>query len=286
MFGGRHPIVVAEEGGRFLAFAATSTYRARACYDGVAELRNRRHPLFGANQNVAIDDGSLRGLHLTGARPGGGPYALVPLCGHATLAAAHVLWETERVPAATAIAFETLSGRLGAERESDGWIRLDFPALPPQREVCAPPPGLLSALGLPSAAALGVYEVPRPSASDGPSWLVELTSLAALRALAPDFRALRAVAGHAVIATARGEGEHDFASRFLAPKAGVDEDPVTGSAHCSLAPFWCARLGRSELCGVQLSARTGVVRVRARGARVHLLGEAVTVLRGELRADS
>jgi PhzF family phenazine biosynthesis protein len=214
------------------------------------------------------------------------PAVEVPLCGHATLAAAHVLWETERVPAATAIAFETLSGRLGAERESDGWIRLDFPALPPQREVCAPPPGLLSALGLPSAAALGVYEVPRPSASDGPSWLVELTSLAALRALAPDFRALRAVAGHAVIATARGEGEHDFASRFFAPKAGVDEDPVTGSAHCSLAPFWCARLGRSELCGVQLSARTGVVRVRARGTRVHLLGEAVTVLRGELRADS
>jgi PhzF family phenazine biosynthesis protein len=214
------------------------------------------------------------------------PAVEVPLCGHATLASAHVLWETGRVPAAAAIAFETLSGRLAAERESDGWIRLDFPALPPQREACAPPPGLLTALGLPSAAALGVYEVPRPSASDGPSWLVELPSLAALRALAPDFRALRTVAGHAVIATARGEGEHDFASRFFAPKAGVDEDPVTGSAHCSLAPFWCARLGRSELSGVQLSARTGVVRVRARGARVHLLGEAVTVLRGELRAES
>ena len=87
-----------------------------------------------------------------------------------------------------------------------------------------------------------------------------------------------------MIATARGEGEYDFASRFFAPKAGVDEDPVTGSAHCSLAPFWCARLGRAELRGVQLSARTGVVRVRERGARVHLLGEAVTVLRGELRA--
>jgi predicted PhzF superfamily epimerase YddE/YHI9 len=127
-----------------------------------------------------------------------------------------------------------------------------------------------------------VHEVPRPSASDGPSWLVELASVAALRALAPDARALRAVPGHAVIATARGEGEHDFGSRFFAPKAGIDEDPVTGSAHCSLAPFWAARLGRRELSGIQLSSRTGVVRVRALGERVHLLGQAVTVLRGEL----
>jgi PhzF family phenazine biosynthesis protein len=212
------------------------------------------------------------------------PAVEVPLCGHATLASAHVLWETERVAAAAAIVFETRSGRLAAERESDGWIRLDFPALPPERVPSTPPPGLLAALGLANATAPPVHEVPRPRASDGPSWLVELPSPGALRALAPDFRALRAVAGHAVIATARGEGEHDFASRFFAPKAGVDEDPVTGSAHCSLAPFWCARLGRSELCGVQLSARTGVVRVRARGSRVHLLGEAVTVLRGELRA--
>ncbi|HEU4428123.1 MAG TPA: PhzF family phenazine biosynthesis protein, partial [Myxococcota bacterium] len=105
-----------------------------------------------------------------------------------------------------------------------------------------------------------------------------------LRALTPDFAALRRVAGHAVIATAPGEDSHDFVSRFFAPKAGVDEDPVTGSAHCSLAPFWSARLGKSELSGLQLSQRTGIVRVRARGSRVHLLGRAVTVLRGELVA--
>jgi PhzF family phenazine biosynthesis protein len=214
------------------------------------------------------------------------PAVEVPLCGHATLASAHVLWDTGRAKPTQSLAFETLSGRLGAERESDGWIRLDFPALPPRPEPCPPPPGLIAALGLDASAAPRVYEVPRPNANDGPSWLVELASTAELRGLAPDFRALRGIAGHAVIASARGEGEgeHDFASRFFAPKAGVDEDPVTGSAHCSLAPFWCARLGRSELTGVQLSQRTGVVRVRSRGTRVHLLGEAVTVLRGELRA--
>jgi PhzF family phenazine biosynthesis protein len=209
------------------------------------------------------------------------PAVEVPLCGHATLASAHVLWETARVKRGEAIAFATLSGTLAAEAEGD-WIRLDFPALPPRAEPCASPPGLLAALGIVQAS---VHEVPRPNASDGPSWLVVLPSEAALLALRPDFRALREIAGHAVIATARGEaGERDFVSRFFAPKAGVDEDPVTGSAHCTLAPYWCERLGRDELTGVQLSQRTGIVRVRHLGARVHLLGRAVTVLRGELVA--
>jgi len=208
------------------------------------------------------------------------PAVEVPLCGHATLASAHVLWETGE--ASEALAFETLSGRLTAAREGE-WICLDFPSLPPRGEPAPPPAGLLEALGV-SAKEVGTYEVPRPNASDGPSWLAELASAAALRALAPDFRALHGVAGHAVIATARGDGENDFVSRFFAPKAGVDEDPVTGSAHCSLAPFWSARLGRDELTGLQLSQRTGSVRVRARGARVQLLGRAVTVLRGELFA--
>jgi predicted PhzF superfamily epimerase YddE/YHI9 len=142
----------------------------------------------------------------------------------------------------------------------------------------------MNTLGLDTDGTARVYEVPRPNASDGPSWLVELASVSALRAVAPDFRGLSSVAGHAVILTARGEGEHDFVSRFFAPKAGVDEDPVTGSAHCSLAPFWSARLGRDDLTGLQLSRRTGIVRVRQRGTRVDLLGQAVTVLRGELTA--
>jgi PhzF family phenazine biosynthesis protein len=209
------------------------------------------------------------------------PAVEVPLCGHATLASAHVLWNVGAVGPKAEIAFETLSGRLTAAPEDD-WIRLDFPALPPRAETCPPPDGLLAGLGIETAR---VHEVPRPNASDGPSWLVELASEAELIALRPDFRALAAIVGHAVIATARGAGAgRDFVSRFFAPKAGVDEDPVTGSAHCSLAPFWCARLGREELTGQQLSQRTGVVRVRRRGGRVHLLGHAVTVLRGELCA--
>jgi PhzF family phenazine biosynthesis protein len=207
------------------------------------------------------------------------PAVEVPLCGHATLASAHVLWNIGAVGAKDEIAFETLSGRLTAALEGD-WIRLDFPALPPRAETCTPPDGLLTALGIGEAR---VHEVPRPNASDGPSWLVELPSKAVLIALRPDFRALAAIEGHAVIATARGTGAgRDFVSRFFAPKAGIDEDPVTGSAHCSLAPFWCARLRRDALTGVQLSSRTGIVRVRTRGARVHLLGQAVTILRGEL----
>ena len=167
------------------------------------------------------------------------PTVEVPLCGHATLASAHVLWRVGAVPTTAPIAFETLSGRLVAAPEGD-WIRLDFPALPPRPEPCPPPAGLLDALAIASAR---VHEVPRPKAADGPSWLVELES-----------------------------------------EAGIDEDPVTGSSHCSLAPFWAARLGRSELVGVQLSARNGTVRVRHRGERVDLLGRAVTVLQGDLIA--
>lgn len=209
------------------------------------------------------------------------PTVEVPLCGHATLASAHVLWRIGAEPAGAPIAFETLSGRLVAAAEDD-WIRLDFPALPPRDTPCSPPAGLLEALGSPPAR---VHEVPRPKAADGPSWLVELESEAAVAGLRPDFRALAALPGHAVIATARGELEgRDFVSRFFAPKAGIDEDPVTGSSHCSLAPFWCARLGRGELVGLQLSARTGIVRVRRRGERIDLLGRAVTVLQGDLVA--
>jgi PhzF family phenazine biosynthesis protein len=203
------------------------------------------------------------------------PTVEVPLCGHATLASAHVLYETGRAKPDATLAFETRSGRLLAAREGD-WLRLDFPALPARP--ASAPRELFAALGV--AAAL-VHEVPRLGE---PSWLLELPSPDAVAALRPDFRVLASLPGHAVIATARGDGAHDFVSRFFAPKAGVDEDPVTGSAHCTLAPYWGERLGRRELTGLQLSQRTGRVRVRWRGERVDLLGRARTVLRGELDA--
>lgn len=210
------------------------------------------------------------------------PTVEVPLCGHATLASAHVLYELGRVSADASMVFEAPSGRLSAAREGE-WIRLDFPALPPRAQPRTPPDGLIRALGLETVRAPRaprVYEVPRPGATDGPSWLVELESAAALRAVVPRFRELLEIEGHAVILTAPGEAGADFVSRFFAPRVGIDEDPVTGSAHCTLAPFWCARLGRDELTGRQLSQRTGTLRVRHHGDRVELLGRAVTVLGG------
>lgn len=199
------------------------------------------------------------------------PAVEVDLCGHATLAAAHVLWEEGRLAPAEAARFHTASGPLSAEREG-GWIRMDFPALPETRAEV--PAGLAEALG-----ALPVY-VGR-SRFD---LLVEVESEAVLRALEPDFRALGRVEARGVICTARGEAGHDFVSRFFAPRVGIDEDPVTGSAHCVLAPYWAAKLGRSALAAFQASPRGGEVRVEARGARVTLAGQAVTVLRGELAA--
>lgn len=201
------------------------------------------------------------------------PAAEVDLCGHATLASAHVLWTEGHVRRGDRLAFETRSGRLAAEQRGD-WIELDFPATSPAP---APAPaGLLAALGLPSAAAV------LRSRFD---YLVEVEDAARVRALAPDFGALRRVEARGVIVTAPSDvASADFVSRFFGPAVGVDEDPVTGSAHCALAPYWCGRLGRAELVGYQASARGGSVRVTLKGDRVLLGGQAVTVLRGELTA--
>jgi predicted PhzF superfamily epimerase YddE/YHI9 len=201
------------------------------------------------------------------------PQAEVALCGHATLASAHVLWTEGRVPGGRPIRFHTLSGELRAT-DRDGAVELDFPATPPAPE--EPPAGLLEALGEP---ARGVRWVGR-SRFD---YLLELGSEAAVRGLAPDFGKLREVSTRGVIATAASEADgFDYVSRFFAPAVGIDEDPVTGSAHCALGPFWAERLGRAELVGFQASRRGGVVRTRAAGDRVLLGGQAVTVLRGEL----
>ena len=198
------------------------------------------------------------------------PTVEVDLCGHATLAAAHVLWEDEHLPIDADARFHTRSGLLRASRRGD-WIEMDFPA-EPAAPVPAPPELL---------AALGVH--PEWTGRNRMDWLVLLADAAAVRAAAPDFGALRRSTTRGVMVTApASDGVHDFVSRFFAPAAGVDEDPVTGSAHCALAPFWSERLGRAELTGYQASARGGVVRVRTAGDRVRLGGQAITVLRGEL----
>ncbi len=168
--------------------------------------------------------------------------------------------------------FHTKSGRLTATRMSDGLIELDFPARP--SKPVATPAGLAEALG---AEILLVAE----SAEDD---LVEVASEEVVRSLRPDIRRLASLPVRGVMVTARAShAPYDFVSRFFAPAAGVDEDPVTGSAHCCLAPFWSERLGKKEMLAYQASARGGVVKVAVRGERVGLGGQAVTVLTGELR---
>jgi predicted PhzF superfamily epimerase YddE/YHI9 len=200
------------------------------------------------------------------------PAVEVALCGHATLASAHVLWERGLLAPGEPARFHTKSGLLGASRTPDGLIELDFPARP--STPIPVPAGLAEALGEP------VLHVGR-SADDE---LVELASEAAVRRLTPDFARLAAVPVRGVIATARSEhAPYDFVSRFFAPRVGINEDPVTGSAHCVLTPFWSERLGKTEMLAFQASARQGVIRVRLDGDRVKLGGRAVTVLEGELR---
>jgi PhzF family phenazine biosynthesis protein len=198
------------------------------------------------------------------------PLVEVDLCGHATLASAHVLWEEARLRPDEQARFHTRSGPLTCRREGE-WIWMDFPALP--AEPCEAPGGLVDALGVePVRVARSRFDL-----------LVELESEKVVRTLSPDLTALRKMSARGVIVTAAGVGEGtDFVSRFFAPSVGVDEDPVTGSAHCVLAPWWAERLERDELTGYQVSARGGHVRVRSRGDRVELGGRAVTVLRGEI----
>lgn len=200
------------------------------------------------------------------------PAVEVALCGHATVATSHALWETGRAPRTAALRYLTLSGPLGAAWR-DGWIELDFPSLPPQPSPA--PSGLADAIGArPTWTGRSRFDL-----------LLEVASEAELRALVPDFRALGAVEVRGTIVTARSDDPRfDFVSRFFAPAAGVNEDPVTGSAHSVLAPYWAARLGKTSLTGFQASARGGVVRVRVAGDRVAIGGQAVTVLTGELVA--
>ena len=198
------------------------------------------------------------------------PAVEVALCGHATVASAHVLWQDGHLPLGRQARFHTLSGLLTADQRGE-WIELDFPA-----KTATPsdaPPALLPALGVPAARFVG------KNAFD---YLVEVESEAGLRALQPDHSRLRKLPVRGIIVTAKGSGEFDFVSRFFAPGSGIDEDPVTGSAHTALGPYWAGRLGKTEFTAYQASARGGVVRVRVEGERVKLGGQAVTVMTGEL----
>jgi PhzF family phenazine biosynthesis protein len=198
------------------------------------------------------------------------PAVEVDLCGHATLASAHILWETGALAAGLPARFHTRSGLLTADQRGS-WITMDFPALP--EESIDAPAGLTGALGVePLYVGQSRFDL-----------LVEVESEEVVRGMRPNLTLLKQIPARGVIVTSRAASAgFDFVSRFFAPRVGVNEDPVTGSAHCCLSPFWSKRLGRQELVGYQASARGGVVRVRLDGERVHIGGQSVTVLTGEL----
>ncbi|MFJ2672056.1 PhzF family phenazine biosynthesis protein [Streptomyces sp. NPDC087525] len=250
---------------------------------GVLLLDSARFPDDGWLQRVAAEVNLSETAYAHPLPPGGDadwalrwftPATEVDLCGHATLATAHVLRSTGR--ASGALRFATRSGVLGAVTHEDGSLTLDFPtsALTP----VPVPDGLADALGAEPVA------VHNTSEHIG-DLLVELADERAVRTLTPHHASLAALSRRGVIATAAAEDPgrgYDFVSRGFFPAVGIDEDPVTGSAHTALAPFWSARLGRTELTGLQASARTGLVHTALRGERTLLTGRAVTVIDGEL----
>ncbi len=218
-----------------------------------------------AGENGLSETAFLVGRHLRWFTPA----VEVVLCGHGTLATSHVLWRERGVTDAPLV-FDTLSGRLTVSRDGCRLV-LDFPSRP--ANPCAAPSGLLASLGVPQA---------RHVAKASEDWLVVLDDEADVRALAPDFPRLAAAEARGVIVTARGH-DVDFVSRFFAPRAGIDEDPVTGSAHTTLIPYWAGVLGRDVLTAHQVSARGGELWCALRGERVSIAGQAVTYLAGALR---
>ncbi len=198
------------------------------------------------------------------------PTVEVDLCGHATLASAHVLWEAGHLQPNEQARFYTRSGLLTADRKGQ-WIELDFPVTP--EEPATASPDLARALGV----------TPKYIGRNRFDYLVEVDCEETLRNLKPEFTLLSTLPTRGVIVTSLPSSpEYDFVSRFFAPRSGIDEDPVTGSSHCCLGPFWEKRLGKNEFVAYQASPRGGVVRVRVSGSRVYLGGQAVTVLRGDL----
>jgi len=198
------------------------------------------------------------------------PVVEVDLCGHATLAAAHALREAGLVSGREPIAFDTISGRHFASFQGD-LIELDFPKTPACK--CDPPRLLIEGLGV----------QPEFCGKTRFDYLVQVAHAGQVTTCRPDLQKLRDFGARGVMITARSDdADFDFISRFFAPGAGIDEDPVTGSAHCALAPFWQTRLGKAELVGYQASARGGIVRAKVAGDRVYLTGNAVTVISGTM----
>ena len=198
------------------------------------------------------------------------PAVEVDLCGHATLASAHALWEEGHLKPGEQARFHTRSGLLTADKRGE-WIEMDFPVKAEERS--EPPQRLGEALGVP------LKYVGRNKFD----YIVELESESVVRNLKPNYSLLSEISIRGVIVTARSDNHgFDFISRFFAPGSGINEDPVTGSAHCCLAPFWAVRLGKTEFMAYQASPRGGVVRASLKGDRVILGGQAVTVLRGQL----
>jgi len=200
------------------------------------------------------------------------PAVEVDLCGHATLASAHVLWESGYLADGSRAVFHTRSGELSANQR-DGWIEMDFPA-EPDRPAATP-----------AALAAGLNAAPVYVGRNRFDYLVEVESEATLRSLAPDAQRLSGIDTRGIIVTALADANgFDFVSRFFAPGTGIVEDPVTGSAHCCLGPYWQRRLGKADFTAWQASERGGLVKVVVRDDRVTLSGKAVTVMRGELLA--
>ncbi|OCL25183.1 oxidoreductase [Orenia metallireducens] len=192
------------------------------------------------------------------------------LCGHATLASAYVLWETKRVKEDKEINFYTRSGLLTARKNGE-WIELNFPAEPEKKAEASDI--IINSLGV----------EPRYVGRNRLDYLVEVESEELLRGISPDFKALKDLKARGVIVTSKSDSkEYDFVSRFFAPGVGVDEDPVTGSAHCCLGPFWQERLNKDEFLAYQASKRGGVIKVRIEQDRVYLGGQAVMILKGSL----
>ncbi len=201
------------------------------------------------------------------------PTVEVPLCGHATLAAAHALWKSGDLALNVRVRFHTQSGLLTASRQGD-WIEMIFPAA--ESEPHDEPAGLAEAL---DAKLIAISETKMGI----PVWLAELESEAAVREVKPNFQKLAQVKHGGVIVTSQASTpDYDFVSRVFVPVAGIDEDPVTGSAHCCLAPYWAAKLGKQTLAGYQASKRGGVVKVTLEQDQAKLSGQAITVVQGKL----